>query len=164
MIYAKKKKYFRTSVKAQQPRYSQRSSSSTRSAMINTQGNTSQGRATSKKNTQERVREAGGKSKNKNQNQKNTPKPKKKKTKTFSPLSSHILTAGSTSQGLPPEGPRRAGGPFTFPFAAAPSLLEVGCLMVQGKCLSGKTLLRPSRGKKGKISWCRFRALQCSSC
>lgn len=85
-----KKKKFRTSVKAQQPRYSQRSSSSTRSAMINTQGNTSQGRATSKKNTQERVREAGGKSKNQNQNQKNTPKPKKKKNKNvFSSLLPH---------------------------------------------------------------------------
>lgn len=88
MIYAKKKK-FRTSVKAQQPRYSQRSSSSTRSAMINTQGNTSQGRATSKKNTQERVREAGGKSKNKNKNQKNTPKPKRKKKNIFSSLLPH---------------------------------------------------------------------------
>lgn len=86
MIYAKKRK-IRTSVKAQQPHYSQRSSSSTRSAMINTQGNTSQGRATSKKNTQERVREVGGKSKKKkNHKTKKTPPNQKKKKNIFSSL------------------------------------------------------------------------------
>lgn len=55
-----------------------RSSGSTKSAMINTQGNTLQGRATrEKKNMQERTREVGGKYKKHPQ----TEKKKKRKRK-----------------------------------------------------------------------------------